>query len=64
MTITAIKNGISYYGNITKVAERIGMPASTLQRWHRERKQWKFNGESIPVYKNGFVIYFDTVKLK
>lgn len=64
MIITAIKDGTSYYGNMTKIAKRIGMPVSTLQRWFREKKQWQFNGEKIPVYKNGYVIYFDTVKLK
>jgi len=62
MTITAIKNGISYYGNITRIANIIGSTSTKLQRWNRERK-WDIKGESIPIFENGYLIYFDTKKV-
>lgn len=53
--IIAEKGNISYYGNIKKISEKIGVHRNTISNWINEKKEI--------IYKNGFKIKLNTEKL-
>ena len=53
--ITAEKDGITYFGSIEKISNKVGIHRNSISNWIRDKKE--------VVYKNGYLIKLNTKKL-